>query len=237
MFYYLYQIKNNLDGKIYVGVHQTNNLNDGYMGSGKVIRSAIHKHGVENFTKVILEYFENTETMYAKEAKIVNLDFLKRSDVYNLCCGGSGGWEYLNKDSNLQRSKGARGNAKMKFLRKTNKEWSNKNSMIHSKAQLKTYIEGRGVAGCFGEFQSEMVKRAAQPKAIEKRKETFKSIGHQQGEKNSSFGSMWITNEIENKKIKKTNSIPEGWRKGRKIMNAPVHLENNAPISPSLAQW
>ena len=42
-------------------------------------------------------------------------------------------------------------------------------------------------------------------------------IGHQQGMKNSSFGTMWITNGIENKKIKKTNTIPAGWEKGRVI--------------------
>jgi len=43
MFYYLYEIKNLINNKIYVGVHKTNDLNDGYMGSGKVIRRAIKK--------------------------------------------------------------------------------------------------------------------------------------------------------------------------------------------------
>ena len=28
---------------------------------------------------------------------------------------------------------------------------------------------------------------------------------------------MWITNGSENKKIKKSDIIPEGWNKGRKI--------------------
>lgn len=37
------------------------------------------------------------------------------------------------------------------------------------------------------------------------------------GEKNSQFGSMWITNGTENKKIKKVDIIPEGWYKGRKM--------------------
>jgi hypothetical protein len=38
------------------------------------------------------------------------------------------------------------------------------------------------------------------------------------GEKNSSFGSMWITNGVESKKIKKDDLIPDGWRKGRKML-------------------
>jgi len=37
------------------------------------------------------------------------------------------------------------------------------------------------------------------------------------GDKNSQFGTRWITNEIESKKILKGDSIPEGWRLGRKI--------------------
>lgn len=41
------------------------------------------------------------------------------------------------------------------------------------------------------------------------------------GAKNSQYGSMWITNGIENKKIKAIDTIPEGFYKGRKI-NARV---------------
>jgi len=32
---------------------------------------------------------------------------------------------------------------------------------------------------------------------------------------------MWITNGVENKKIKKDDLIPQGWNKGRKL-NAPL---------------
>jgi dissimilatory sulfite reductase (desulfoviridin) alpha/beta subunit len=84
MFYYLYEIKNTINNKIYVGVHKTANLNDGYMGSGKAINRAIKKYGVENFTKTILEYFTNETSMYSKEKEVVNEEFLARPDVYNL---------------------------------------------------------------------------------------------------------------------------------------------------------
>lgn len=33
----------------------------------------------------------------------------------------------------------------------------------------------------------------------------------------SIYGTMWITNGIINKKMKKNDSIPDGWHKGRKI--------------------
>jgi hypothetical protein len=41
--------------------------------------------------------------------------------------------------------------------------------------------------------------------------------GKYRGETNSQYGTCWITNEIENKKIYKGNEIPNGWRLGRKM--------------------
>lgn len=96
--FYLYRITNKVNGKIYVGVHKTRRLDDGYMGSGKVIRSAIKKHGVENFQKEILETFDDAEAMFAREKEIVTEDFLVRNDVYNLRRGGTGGFDHINRN-------------------------------------------------------------------------------------------------------------------------------------------
>jgi hypothetical protein len=81
---------------IYVGKHITNNINDSYMGSGLRIRRAIEKYGLENFEKTILFECKSEEEMNAKEAEIVNEDFIARDDVYNIKLGGDGGWDYLN---------------------------------------------------------------------------------------------------------------------------------------------
>ena len=35
------------------------------------------------------------------------------------------------------------------------------------------------------------------------------------GEKNSQFGTMWISDGVTNRKIKKNETIPPGWQKGR----------------------
>ena len=61
------------------------------------------------------------------------------------------------------------------------------------------------------------IKNASSPGAIEKRKQTMKKNCHQQGEKNSNFGKMWITNGEISITIKRDEEMPHGFRKGRVI--------------------
>ena len=93
MNHYVYQITNQLNGKIYVGKRscKCSIEDDAYMGSGIHIRRAIKKHGIENFSKTIIDVCDDTEMAFELEALIVDVDFLKRSDTYNLCGGGIGG--------------------------------------------------------------------------------------------------------------------------------------------------
>jgi len=91
-FHTVYQTTNLMNNKFYIGAHSTDNLNDDYCGSGTNINRAIEKYGREFFKKEILYIFETPEEMFAKEKEIVTLDFLKRSDVYNIVEGGYGGY-------------------------------------------------------------------------------------------------------------------------------------------------
>ncbi len=67
------------------------------------------------------------------------------------------------------------------------------------------------------ENQPRAVELARTPENIEKKKQTLKEIGHQQGEKNSQYGKMWITDGTKegSYRINKGDPIPEGFRKGR----------------------
>jgi hypothetical protein len=84
MYFTVYQTTNKIDGKIYVGKHQTANLDDGYLGSGKLLRRAIKKHGKENFKKTILHIFETEVEMNTREAEIVTEEFCARDDTYTM---------------------------------------------------------------------------------------------------------------------------------------------------------
>ena len=90
MKYLIYKITNNKNGKIYIGAHATEDINDSYMGSGVNIVKSIKKHGIKNFSKEILHVFITSEEMYKKEAEIVNEEFVMRTDTYNAALGGRG---------------------------------------------------------------------------------------------------------------------------------------------------
>lgn len=97
IYYTVYKTTNTLNGMIYIGKHETTDPQDSYLGSGKRLTNAIKKYGAEYFTKEVLHILDTREAMYSKERELVNEEFVKRIDTYNLKLGGDGGWEYINE--------------------------------------------------------------------------------------------------------------------------------------------
>lgn len=90
---YFYIIVNKVNRKFYYGVHSTDNLDDGYMGSGDNIKKAIKKYGIENFVKTILGFFDTRAELMEVEREFINPKFLEehRDTCYNCKPGGDGG--------------------------------------------------------------------------------------------------------------------------------------------------
>lgn len=102
MKYIVYCTTCKVNGKIYIGVHKTENpeIFDGYIGNGLYIgwtiknphtafQNAIKKYGYSQFYRATLHVYDTANEAYDKEAEIVNLDFVKRRDNYNISLGGT----------------------------------------------------------------------------------------------------------------------------------------------------
>jgi group I intron endonuclease len=200
MFYLIYKITNKLDGKIYIGSHKTKKVDDGYMGSGKYLNRAYQKYGIENFTKEILFVFDNAKEMYAKEAELVNEDFLAEANTYNLKRGGMGGFDFINENKlNLTNQIKA-----TLAAQKANKGRKGRPMSEEHKKRLAEINKNR--PGPFlGRIHSDETKQ--------KMKERRRGTGV--GKANSQYGTFWVTNGIKNLKIKKDTNIPNGYFKGR----------------------
>jgi len=89
--HFIYKTTNLVNNKIYIGKHSTDDINDGYMGSGRLILKALNKYGKYKFKREILSYHNSSNDAFIEEANIVNDEFINRSDTYNLIVGGFGG--------------------------------------------------------------------------------------------------------------------------------------------------
>jgi hypothetical protein len=201
-YHFIYKIINIINEKYYIGMHSTNNLDDGYMGSGYRIRRSIKKYGENNFKREIIEFLPDRSSLKEREKELVNENLLKDPMCMNLCVGGEGG--------NISKEGVSRGGTNMLKKMWKNDEWrkkqiekiKNRTKELHQKGKYKNF-----------RFDWTGKKHKEDTKLIIGLKNSIK----QKGENNSQYGTMWITNGIENKKIKKESEIPQGWKIGRNL--------------------
>lgn len=218
-YYLVYKTTNLVNGKIYIGKHETDNLDDGYLGSGNLLRRAIKKYGEENFKREILFECSTKEEMNAKEAELVNEGFLKRDDVYNIKLGGNGGFDYIN-----ETHRNTVGIAEVNANGENNKSgqcYSTRNRIKRDKDYALWFSnrikEGQQLSNY--EFGSSFRGKHHTEEAKQRMREKNKIL--MRGERNGSFGKVWIYNvELrQNKMVKRDDSITylnQGWKLGRR---------------------
>ena len=204
-FHFIYKTTNLLTSKFYIGMHSTDNLEDGYMGSGKRLWYSRKKYGDENHSIEILEYCNNRKELRKREEEIVNDEFINENLCMNLVIGGGG---FMMDEHHYKCSK-AGGKASLES-RKNDSELMRAHKERASKAMKKLHSEGKIKYDTFtGKKHTEETKKLMS--------ESMKGIGI--GKNNSQYGTCWITRDGENKKIKKEELktfIQQGWEKGRK---------------------
>lgn len=91
-YHYIYKTTCKTTGAYYIGIHSTNDLNDGYMGSGVLLKHSIKKHGVENHKHEILEFVSNRKMLSEVEKGVLTMEILKDPKCLNIKEGGDGGY-------------------------------------------------------------------------------------------------------------------------------------------------
>lgn len=102
---YVYRITNKINNKVYIGMHSTDNLEDGYMGSGIVLKRAQKKYGIDNFTKEILQMFDTRAEALEYEASIVTKEFIALEETYNAVPGGRGAQRSYNHSEEAKQAR------------------------------------------------------------------------------------------------------------------------------------
>ena len=207
-FFIIYKITNTVNNKIYIGAHTTKNINDDYMGSGHALSRAKNKYGLEKFTKEILHIFDNEQDMWNKELEIVNEDFCKRTDNYNVRVGGIGGWNHWNGSEAHKEASKRGGRASVKKLNEFIAEQKANNTEWWQDWYAKVVVQNRN-KNCNGWSNFT-------PDEYEARKK--RASENSKGSGNSQFGKIWISNILtkEVKRITVNDAMPDGWVRGKK---------------------
>lgn len=165
MYYTVYKTTNLVNSKIYIGVHKTDNPNDTYLGSNRILKAALEKYGQEKFKKEILFNCSSEEEMYRKESELVTEDFCSRKDTYNIAPGGKGnsnfgkivterkiGIHAMTFEERSQRSKNTQANLDPAHFKEIRSK--------AGKAGIKSQIENKvGIFGYSFEQRSEHSKK------------------------------------------------------------------------------
>lgn len=87
-YHFIYKTTNLITGMFYIGMHSTDNLDDGYVGSGKRLWYSIHKYGLDNHVREIISFYYSREELSIKESEIIDLELLSLDKCMNMKLGG-----------------------------------------------------------------------------------------------------------------------------------------------------
>lgn len=137
MYWCIYRITNKINGKTYIGQHKTKSIlkEDGYMGSGKLLKKAKNKYGIENFEKTYI-----TIAMSQSEANVLEQFYIaeeraKGKAEYNIANGACGGALFTghkhSEEAKKKISEAAKGRIGYMLGKKHSEETKQKNRDSH----------------------------------------------------------------------------------------------------------
>lgn len=204
-------------GQYYIGSHKTDDLADDYLGSGKKLNESIQEYGVDQHKREILGIFETrAESLYLEHSLIEHAIQLHDDKLLNMNNGGYS-FDAVN-DAGLNLYEITPENLSIRLINlekgrntfkdKLSKDIAFANEFSRKQSEIKKMYYSTHESAFKGKHHSKETITIISEKA----KVTSK------GERNSQYGTFWITNGVDNLKWSKDKgSVPEGYYKGRVI--------------------
>ena len=120
-FHYIYKSVCKINGRYYIGMHSTSNLEDGYLGSGKRLKYSLNKYGRENHKIEIIEWCNDKRSLKEREKELVNESLLQDVNCMNLTIGGEGGPHFSGRKHSEEMKRKLSEKIKGKTLSKESK--------------------------------------------------------------------------------------------------------------------
>ena len=207
--YIIYKTVNKINSKYYIGVHRTDNLNDGYMGCGhyrgrklrkeldtKLYR-AFRKYGDDAFITEILYKFDNDVDAYNKEKELIDIT---DKNCYNHKPGGVGGFHpdtnkgrVFTEEERKKMSKSAKERSK-KFLLQT-----------ETLKNFNKWRDGKTYAEIYGEEKAKEILLKKSKAAMGKKhnlETRLKMSKNRKGKENNCKGRKSVWDNIQNKIVR-----------------------------------
>ncbi len=177
--HYIYEISNLINGKTYIGQRKYRKESKPYMGSGLLVKKAIKKYGVSNFSKRIL--VDNVSTQ--EEADQFEIHFISESKKagkaeYNIAKGGNlhTGWALSATEIRAKASASKKERIRLEgFTEKEKLQFENlKGPRIHRRGikQSESWVKKRtehrkGMPGhCFTKEERQRMSEGSKKKVV-----------------------------------------------------------------------
>lgn len=217
--YYIYLIVNKVNGKTYVGQRKSSKewYDDSYMGSGKRLKLAKQKYGIENFEKFLIQYCSSKEET-DKAEKFWIAEYRSRDKAeYNIANGGQGSsigfkGKHHTEETKRKISESCKETFKSEVVKqKLSKAHKGKYFSDEHKLNLSESLKGKNKG-----------KRRTEEQKI-RMSETMR------GENNPFYGKQH--SDETKRKISESKKGRPSWNKGKKLGSNGTHWYNNGEIN------
>lgn len=187
-YFIIYKTTNTINNRYYIGKRKSIYPDAGsYLGSGKALKVALKKYGKQAFVKEVLHRCDTFEEMNALEKQLVNEAVLNDPLSYNMKIGGTGG-----RGRGWTHSPEARAKISATGIGRKVSDESRKRRSENTKGRVNVGKQPWNTGGTIPDHQKKIISDRMK-------------------------GTMFINNGETCRRIPNTETIPDGWVKGRLI--------------------